>query len=135
MGSVFGAKKMPGSKAPFCPLCHKRMERKYVTAPAPKEKPSLLLKPVVQPLIEVFACDRDRVAIRVNDPFCGQWDKALERSGKIECPNCNAAMRYFATSTGYMKCVCPKCKTETTASEPDRTESNPHTPDKPGVAQ
>lgn len=122
-------------KTPFCPLCHKKMVRKWVPQPVKQNPSPLYVPPPPAPAIEVFACDTDRIAIRVGDPFVGLWDKVLEKHGEIPCPNCNAAMRYFATSTGYMKTKCPKCGTTVAGEEPDRTEHAPHTPDKPGVVQ
>ena len=51
-----------GGKAPRCPLCHEWMEKKW--------------EPVRG--FFIFACDTDRIGIRVDDPFVGQWEKAAE---------------------------------------------------------
>lgn len=96
------------SKSPTCPLCHVLMEREYV----------------IQRNMFVWKCDKDRIAIAVDDPMVGKWDQAHEKAGKIECPNCNAPMRFFATSVGFMKCVCVKksCRATLSNSEPDRLD-------------
>lgn len=110
-------------KPPRCPLCLELMERKWEPARG----------------FFIFACDTDRVAIRVDDPFVGRWEEALQKTGgAIQCPNCNADMRYFATSTGYMKAKCPKksCGCTVASAEPDREkDAIVATPDKPGVVQ
>lgn len=102
------------TKAPWCPLCHKLMERHYV----------------LQRNIFVWACDTDRIAIDVRDPMVGKWDAALEKAtgGEgIECPACNAKMRYFSTSIGYIKTLCPKkgCGASVVTTEPDRDKTLP----------
>lgn len=103
------------STLPSCPLCRDNknalehlMEREYV----------------IQRNMFVYKCDTFRVAIAVDDPMVGKWDAALAKSGAVECPNCNADMRFFATSIGFMKCVCPKksCGATLSNSEPDRLE-------------
>jgi len=76
---------------PRCPLCHRPMENEY--------------DPVRK--VHVLACHFDRIAIAVTDPLVGHWE---DRAEKIACPNCNAAMRVFFTSTGYMQAFCPKKK-------------------------
>lgn len=91
--------------------------------------------------IFVWACHKDRIAIRMDDPFVGRWDQAAHNSGGVPCPNPNCGgkkMRYFATSTGFVKAVCPKCKAAMTAAEPDRHDlpgGDDKTPEKPGVLQ
>ena len=94
-----------GTKAPWCPLCLKNanaiehhMDRHWVEA---------------RRLI-VFKCDRWKVAIRVDDPFVGLWEKVLakmdhETLDGPRCPvaTCRTPMRYFCTSAGYMKAACP----------------------------
>ena len=119
-------KKLPLQKynlstpAPWCPLCIKNanatehhMERHYVAAR------NLL----------VFKCDRYKVAIRVDDPFVGLWEKVLDRMDPeslegLRCPmpKCRTAMRYFATSVGYMKAACPAkgCGATMSAGESER---------------
>lgn len=91
-----------------CPLCLKFMQKKYDGARH----------------IFILACDNDRVAIAVDDPFVGKWEAALEREkgGKIPCPVCGTDTRYFCTSTGYMKAKCPKkgCGASLATAEPDR---------------
>lgn len=116
-----------GGKVPTCPLCLNKMVRAYEASRH----------------IYVYACHIDKVAIHVNDPFVNNWDQAYEnamksRGVKIECPVCNAEMRYFATSTGFMKAKCPKkgCGATVHTSEPDRRASDSKTtPGKPGVVQ
>lgn len=114
-----------GGVAPRCPLCGEWMTKKFDSARR----------------IFIFACDTDAIAIRVDDPFVGRWEQALENvGGKIECPNpaCGGtAMRYFATSIGFMKAVCPKCKCSLANTEPDRDKTKPqlYTPDKPQAVQ
>lgn len=99
------------SKTPTCPLCHKAMEREYV----------------IQRNMFVWKCDKDRVAIAVDDPMVGKWDRAHEQAGKVECPACNASMRFFSTSIGFMKAVCPKkkCGASLSNAEPDRLKTPP----------
>lgn len=108
----------PGAREPWCPLCYKnanatehRMEKHYV-----------LSRGVI-----VFKCDHYRVAIRVDDPFVGKWDYVLSRmepEDRPKCPRptCQAEMRYFATSVGYMKAVCPVkgCGATVAAGEAER---------------
>lgn len=95
-----------GRAAPWCPLCIKnanakehKMERHFAEARG----------------VVVFKCDRYKVAIRVDDPFVGMWEKVLDRMDpetleglKCPVPSCRTPMRYFATSIGYMKAACPK---------------------------
>ena len=74
---------------PRCPLCFAPMELNY--------------EPVRK--IKVLVCKRDRIGINIMDPLVGKWEQKRE---KISCPNCNADMRVFFTSVGYMKAKCPK---------------------------
>lgn len=94
--------------APFCPLCEKRMVEKYEELRH----------------IFIYACDTDLIAIAVDDPFVGKWDAAAEKAGIVECPACNANMKFFCTSTGFMKSKCPKKKCGCTMStaEPERNK-------------
>ena len=117
-----------GGKAPRCPLCGKWMEKKFV----------------IDRRVFVFKCDTERIAIRVDDPFVGRWDEALEKSNPqgIACPRpgCEARMRYFATSVGFAmtKCPKPKCGATMKMSEPDRKTDTPgtiYTPESPGTLQ
>lgn len=92
-----------GAPTPWCPLCIKnanatehKMERHYVEARR----------------VMVFKCDRYKVAVRVDDPMVGKWEFMLARIAaedrpKCPVPSCQAEMRYFATSVGYMKAACP----------------------------
>lgn len=105
-------------KAPSCPLCRDNknahehfMEREYI-----------LLRNLF-----VYKCDTYMVAIACDDKMVGRWDAALEASGKIECPACNADMRFFSTSTGFVKGVCPKkgCGATMSNAEPDRPKVDP----------
>lgn len=77
-----------------CPLCLKPMIHEY--APAWK--------------VYVLICHTDKVTIAAEDPMVGKWDKFQHEGGEVECPACNAYMRVFATSDGYVKCKCPKPK-------------------------
>ena len=88
---------------PRCPLCHKKMEHAY--DPVRKKN--------------IIACRRDEIAIDVTDPLVDTWGAKRE---KIPCPNCNADMRVFFTSTGFLKAVCPKrrCRCTVRGSNPDR---------------
>lgn len=71
--------------------------------------------------IFIYACHKDQIAIACNDPFVGKWERATKGSS-IPCPNCNADMRFFATSTGFMKANCYKkgCYASISKTEPDR---------------
>lgn len=113
-------------KTPRCPLCHDSMvrERREVRG------------------IYVFACNRPicKIVIAVDDPFVNRWEEALEKSTEgrgIPCPRpgCETPMRYFATSTGYMKTLCPKCGASVASAEPDRDKDHATTPENPGVIQ
>ena len=112
-------------KTPRCPLCHDWMVRTF-------EKQRGLF---------IFLCELDEIAIRVDDPFVGQWDKALHNAtGRlgIPCPrpSCEAKMRYFATQVGFMKAKCPKCMATLSSKESGRPKDKvTYTPDKPGAAQ
>ncbi len=76
-------------KPPRCPLCLKPMENAFDTVRR----------------INILVCHRDEIAIAVTDPLVGRWEEKRE---KIPCPSCNADMRIFATSVGFMKAKCPK---------------------------
>lgn len=91
------------ARPPRCPLCLKPMELAYDSVRA----------------VKVLVCHKDRIAISVMDPLVGHWE---ERREKIPCPNCNADMRIFFTSTGYMKAKCMKkgCGCMVEGSNPDR---------------
>lgn len=106
-----------------CPLCLKPFERRLNVARK----------------VEFWACDKDRIAIRVDDPFINRWDQAVAAAGGVECPLCNAKMRYFATSTGFMKAVCPKkgCGAQLQNVEADRGAQDVQvaTPENPGTLQ
>ncbi len=93
---------------PRCPLCLGPMENQY---------DSIRKK-------NVIACHRDKIAIDVMDPLLGKWEDKRE---KIPCPNCNADMRVFFTSTGYMQAKCPKkgCGCIMKNSNPDRLTMAP----------
>jgi len=110
--------------APRCPLCEKHFE--------------IMFHPVKK--FFCYVCPNCRIGIKADDPHVGQWEKILAKVGPIPCPFCDANMRYFSTSTGYMKARCPKkkCRGEMAAGEPDRQPGTDYyhtTPDKPGVVQ
>lgn len=104
-----------GGKAPRCPLCHSWMEKKW----EPNRG------------FFIFACDTPgscKIAIRVDDPFVGKWDAALEKvEGGVPCPNeqCQRPMRFFCTSADFMKGYCPKCKATISNAAPDRDRAEP----------
>ena len=103
-----------GGKAPRCPLCHEWMVKKFESNRG----------------FFIWACDTPiscRVALRVDDPLIGHWDRAFAQveaeSGKIPCPNprgCDGRVRYFATSAPFSKVYCPKCGATLAMGEPDR---------------
>jgi hypothetical protein len=72
--------------------------------------------------IFIYACDQDAIALAVDDPFVGKWDAALDKAGAIECPVCNANMKFFCTSAGFARAKCPKksCGAVLDMSQPDR---------------
>ncbi len=91
-----------------CPLCHEFLEKSYDDARR----------------VFILHCRKDNVGIRCDDPLAGRWEEARSRvdPADLECPNCNAAMRFFATSVGHMKMVCPKktCRAAMEFKEVDR---------------
>lgn len=91
-----------------CPLCHDFFVKKYDDARR----------------VFILACDNEKIAIRCDDPFVNRWEEAKSRVDPhdLDCPNCNATMRFFATSTGYMRMICPKksCKMGMEVKEIDR---------------
>jgi len=98
-----------GGKVPRCPLCHEWMVKKY----EPNRG------------FFIFACDTTgscKIACRIDDPFIGRWEEALEKEGGILCPRpgCEAFMRLFATGTGFVKSFCPKCRATLSNAQPDR---------------
>lgn len=116
-----------GGKAPRCPLCHEFMDKKFDPTRG----------------FFIFACDTVgscKIALRVDDPFIGRWDEALHKTTEgagIPCPRpeCGRPVRYFATSTGFVKIACPKCKATMSNAEPDRDKNRVTTPDAPGALQ
>ena len=122
-----------GGAAPRCPLCVNNertrehfMEKKYTEHYGG---------------CFIFVCEVYKVAIRVDDPFVGKWEAAYAKAGKIACPNCDADMRYFCTSVGFMKAVCPKksCGASLANAQKDRHDhGGPNevaSPDAPGLLQ
>lgn len=80
---------------------------------------------------EAFFCHLCRITIACNDPFVGRWDEVYAKAGKEPCPACGEDMRFFATSTGYIKLQCPmkKCAAAIETGEPDReTAGDPEAP-------
>ena len=78
-----------------CPLCHDFMVYQWESVRG----------------IFVFSCRRDRVAIAADDPMLGRWEEVQHKmgeEGKIPCPACDADMRFFSTSVGFIKTRCPK---------------------------
>ena len=92
-----------------CPLCLGKFEKMYDGARR----------------IFIYACHTDKIAIACGDPFVGKWAGAM-KDETMPCPACNADMRFFCTSTGFMKAKCPKkgCGATLGTAQPDR---------KPGV--
>ena len=85
------------TKLPWCPLCQKKMEKKFIFE---RNK-------------WVYCCFRTlmcHIAIAIDDPFVGKWEQLNELNGHVPCPRggCGENMRYFSTSTGAMKAVCPR---------------------------
>lgn len=119
-------------KAPRCPLCYDNANAKEHVM-VEKFEPARGFN--------IYCCDRYHVACRVDDPHVGQWEKAAEKVGRIECPACNANMRIFTTSVGFMKAVCPKKSCGATlhngTRRDDRTafDMPETTPDNPGLLQ
>jgi hypothetical protein len=62
--------------------------------------------------VSIWLCHRDKIAINKLDPLVGTWDNP--KLEKVSCPNCNADMKVFFTSTGFFfaKCPKPKCRCE-----------------------
>jgi hypothetical protein len=120
-------------RAPRCPLCLEFMVKRFHAAR----------------MMFIWDCARDKVGIAVNDPFVNRWEEAYAKTEKILCPvpGCEAPMRFFATSTGYMKAKCPKpkCGACMEGGEPDRPKDEAldvpgidrpkATPDAPGTMQ
>ena len=126
-------------KAPNCPLCHEFMKRQR----EPRFGGFFIWRCDGKPG-EKFLC---RIAIRCDDPFVfpkPRWDEAYHNATAGQgflcpMPSCEAKMRYFATSAGYMKGACPKCGAGIENSVP-RTErpadgSPLGTPEAPGTLQ
>lgn len=100
-----------------CPLCHERFEKMADTS-------KLLLKPIM-----VLVCHRCKVGIRADDPYINAWEPPGAKP--IDCPRCEGAMRFFATSTGYWRAECwntivmtnkgrRKCGATLSLAQPDR---------------
>ena len=104
-----------GVLAVRCPLCFDHMAHRYVG-----EKGAHIF---------VYACDRDKIAIRVDDPQVGKW-----YGHRVPCANetCGRPMRVFTTSIGFMKAICRSgkkgkkgkgCGAEMRVEEPDKTKA------------
>lgn len=121
-----------GDKAPRCPLCVNN-ERQHEHFMERKFEPNRGFF--------IFCCDNYKVAIRVDDPHVGQWEKAQETAGKAPCSVCGADTRYFSTGAGFAMVACPKRScgaTLRTANPKEDREAFGHeetTPDKPGLLQ
>lgn len=111
------------AKCPRCPLCLELMVKKWIP----------------QRQLFAFTCDTQgscRIAIRVDDPFVGLWEGKTIPCVNPRCPGSpDNPMRYFATSTGFMKAFCPKCKATIDNREPDREKEKFYTPETPGSLQ
>jgi hypothetical protein len=95
-----------------CPLCHGFLERHFDKVRA----------------MFVLICEIDKIGIAAGDPFVGKWEQAYEKLGedeKLRCPQDDSVMRFFCTSTGYMKfkCAKKKCGVAMALSEPDRDKA------------
>jgi hypothetical protein len=88
-----------------CPLCHVHMEERWDQ----------------HRKMRVLVCHNDRVAIAKSDPFVGKWEEGL-KGDKVPCPACDGPMRFFCTSTGYVKarCTAKGCGAEIASAQPDR---------------
>jgi len=93
-------------KAVRCPLCHAQMVHTIDTVRK----------------VAVMACHFDKIAIAADDPMLGKWESAMEKMGEeaLRCPmpGCDTKMRFFCTSTGYMKAKCPVVKCGATWANP-----------------
>jgi len=94
-----------GEKNPECPLCNKPFDfQEYIGN-------------------QFYVCHKDKVAIMVDDPMVGVWNKHkdLESGLEIECanPKCKEKMNMFCRSDGFMKAVCPnpRCGAEVSTEE------------------
>jgi hypothetical protein len=80
--------------APQCPFCRMKMLEDVVRKNGKK--------------IWIWVCHRDKIAVAQTDPCVGKWDDPKREI--VPCPNCNANMLTFFTSTGYFLAKCPKTK-------------------------
>lgn len=122
-----------GAKEPRCPLCHELMKKKW------------MMPTLTRAGFFAFICETPKhgnIGIRVDDPFVNRWEEAYHKATDgqgIPCPSprgCSGKMRYFATSTGYMKGLCPKCGAMMSAggTRKEGTVENV-TPENPGTVQ
>jgi len=79
-----------------CPICGKKMKDAYDARRG----------------IGIWFCHCSKIAIAKTDPCVNKWYSTKRE--KVPCPNCNADMRVFFTSTGFFlaKCPKPKCRCE-----------------------
>ena len=77
--------------------------------------------------IKVFACHFDRIAVAVTDPLVGKWESKREEKILCPMPGCEANMKVFFTSTGFIMAKCPrkKCGAVMKGSNPDRFDMKP----------
>lgn len=115
-----------GDKALTCPLCHRPFRHEF----------DLKIGGFI------WSCAWDRIAIRVEDSFCGRWEELRHRitaeAGKLPCPTgtgCDGEIRCFATRRGFMKTLCIKCGASLTCGEPERKDGDWTTPENPGIVQ
>ena len=87
---------------PECPLCKKAFEK------------------VPYRGVWFYMCKFCEIFINVDDPCRHAWASYKPEEDKdIICPakKCNAEMRFFFRSDGFMKAYCPVCHTSVSLSE------------------
>lgn len=95
--------KVEGSETnPNCPLCKKA----FIKVPYKG--------------VWFYMCKFCEIFINVDDPCIHAWASYVPEEEKdILCPakKCDAEMRFFFRSDGFMKAYCPRCHTSVAISE------------------